>query len=80
MSSNNVKDSEIQAYKDDSRIPCKYGTKCYQKNPQHHSKYKHPPKGEMVTYNLQLTTNMANLQLITLINITIQQLLILSFN
>ncbi|KYM76181.1 UPF0609 protein C4orf27 like protein [Atta colombica] len=46
MSSNNVKDSEFQAYKDDSRIPCKYGTKCYQKNPQHHSKYKHPPKGE----------------------------------
>ncbi|KYQ54480.1 hypothetical protein ALC60_06627 [Trachymyrmex zeteki] len=48
MSSNNVKDAEFQAYKDDSRIPCQYGAKCYQKNPQHHSKYKHPPKGETV--------------------------------
>ncbi|EGI70312.1 PREDICTED: UPF0609 protein C4orf27 homolog [Acromyrmex echinatior] len=48
MSSNDVKDAEFQAYKNDSRIPCQYGIKCYQKNPQHHSKYKHPPKGETV--------------------------------
>lgn len=29
---------------DDTRLPCKYGQKCYQKNPLHHQKYKHPPK------------------------------------
>ncbi|XP_071452817.1 histone PARylation factor 1 isoform X2 [Hetaerina americana] len=32
------------SYKDDPRIPCKYGVKCYQKNKSHHEKYKHPPK------------------------------------
>ncbi|KAK2588095.1 hypothetical protein KPH14_004156 [Odynerus spinipes] len=32
------------AYKNDSRMPCRYGAKCYQKNPLHHEKYKHPPK------------------------------------
>lgn len=37
-------DDQFQKYKDDSRIPCQYGIKCYQKNPQHRSKYKHPPK------------------------------------
>lgn len=26
----------------DSRPACKYGEKCYQKNPQHHRKFKHP--------------------------------------
>ncbi|KAI4465441.1 histone parylation factor 1 [Holotrichia oblita] len=31
-------------YDKDSRTPCKYGTNCYQKNPLHLSKYKHPPK------------------------------------
>ncbi|XP_011163707.2 histone PARylation factor 1 [Solenopsis invicta] len=40
------KDTRLQAYKDDPRIPCQYGIKCYQKNQQHHSKYKHPPKRE----------------------------------
>ncbi|XP_023024072.2 histone PARylation factor 1 isoform X1 [Leptinotarsa decemlineata] len=39
--------SEIKAqyekYVQDHRIPCKYGVKCYQKNPIHHEKYKHPP-------------------------------------
>lgn len=48
MSSDNDKDAQLQAYKDDPRIPCQYGVKCYQKNPQHHSKYKHPPKREKV--------------------------------
>jgi len=38
----------LQEYKDDPRVPCQYGVKCYQKNPQHHSKYKHPPKRETV--------------------------------
>ncbi|XP_012547401.1 histone PARylation factor 1 [Bombyx mori] len=27
---------------EDSRTVCKYGEKCYQKNPEHHKKYKHP--------------------------------------
>ncbi|KAL0133092.1 hypothetical protein PUN28_000694 [Cardiocondyla obscurior] len=42
------KDTQLQAYEDDSRVPCQYGDKCYQKNPQHHSKYKHPPKQKTV--------------------------------
>ncbi|CAG4941502.1 unnamed protein product [Colias eurytheme] len=28
----------------DPRIICKYGEKCYQKNPDHHKTYKHPPQ------------------------------------
>ncbi|XP_072761528.1 histone PARylation factor 1 [Anoplolepis gracilipes] len=46
MSSDN-QDTQFRFYKDDPRIPCQYGVKCYQKNPQHHSKYKHPPKETM---------------------------------
>ncbi|KAJ2950386.1 hypothetical protein O0L34_g8629 [Tuta absoluta] len=34
---------EWQAYVKDTRTVCKYGTKCYQKNPEHHKNYKHPP-------------------------------------
>lgn len=34
----------IQEYQSDARIACKYGNKCYQTNPVHISKYKHPPK------------------------------------
>lgn len=30
-------------YASDPRVPCKYGVKCYQKNPIHNEKYKHPP-------------------------------------
>ncbi|XP_011872746.1 PREDICTED: UPF0609 protein C4orf27 homolog [Vollenhovia emeryi] len=45
MSSDN-EDAQLPAYEDDPRVPCQYGVKCYQKNPQHHGKYKHPPKGE----------------------------------
>ena len=43
-------DSEVKtqekelSYEDDPRTPCKYQTKCYQKNPDHHKKFKHPPK------------------------------------
>lgn len=33
---------EMEKYVKDSRIPCKYGNKCYQKNSAHHEKYKHP--------------------------------------
>ncbi|KAL3266585.1 hypothetical protein HHI36_010749 [Cryptolaemus montrouzieri] len=36
-------DDEKAAYIEDPRIPCQYGRKCYQKNPAHHHKYKHPP-------------------------------------
>lgn len=28
----------------DNRPDCRYGADCYQKNPAHHQKYKHPPK------------------------------------
>lgn len=63
MSSDSNKGTQLRAYKDDPRIPCQYGIKCYQKNSQHHSKYKHPPKRETVTYHLQLMKNTANLQL-----------------
>ncbi|XP_063530625.1 histone PARylation factor 1 [Cydia strobilella] len=34
---------EWQAYVQDPRSICKYGGTCYQKNPDHHNKYKHPP-------------------------------------
>lgn len=32
-----------KSYSEDPRLPCHYGRKCYQKNPNHHIKYKHPP-------------------------------------
>lgn len=35
---------EWLAYTKDSRTICKYGTKCYQKNPEHHKTFKHPPQ------------------------------------
>ncbi|XP_059051365.1 histone PARylation factor 1 [Achroia grisella] len=34
---------EWKDYDKDSRPACKYGSKCYQKNPTHHATYKHPP-------------------------------------
>lgn len=39
--------SDNESYKNylkDTRITCKYGEKCYQKNVAHLNKYKHPPK------------------------------------
>nr|XP_027231137.1 histone PARylation factor 1-like [Penaeus vannamei] len=33
--------------KDDPRTACKYGESCYQKNPQHHNRFKHPPKRKL---------------------------------
>ena len=30
----------------DLREDCKYGAKCYQKNPTHKEKYRHPPSTE----------------------------------
>ncbi|XP_015430516.1 PREDICTED: UPF0609 protein C4orf27 [Dufourea novaeangliae] len=34
---------QFRTYQKDTRIPCRFGAKCYQKNPVHHAKYKHPP-------------------------------------
>lgn len=39
-------DERFKEYENDPRIPCQYGIKCYQKNPVHHQKYKHPPSKE----------------------------------
>ncbi|KAK4299087.1 hypothetical protein Pmani_028614 [Petrolisthes manimaculis] len=36
--------SDDESFQNDPRTPCKYGEKCYQKNPQHHKRFKHPPK------------------------------------
>lgn len=36
-------DEQSEASTKDTRIPCRYGAKCYQKNPVHHQKYKHLP-------------------------------------
>lgn len=35
---------EWKEYVNDPRTVCKYATKCYQKNPEHHQKFKHPPQ------------------------------------
>lgn len=35
-------DKKHEEYVKDPRIPCRYGLKCYQRNPEHHQKYKHP--------------------------------------
>jgi hypothetical protein len=37
----------VVAFDSDSRLPCKYGHKCYQKNEIHHQKYKHPTKRKL---------------------------------
>ncbi|RVE52291.1 hypothetical protein evm_003081 [Chilo suppressalis] len=44
-------DNEWQTYTKDSRTVCKYGAKCYQKNPEHHRTYKHPPNLKNTTKN-----------------------------
>ncbi|XP_057659575.1 histone PARylation factor 1 isoform X1 [Diorhabda carinulata] len=41
-------DGENKKYQLDKRTLCKYGAKCYQKNPAHLKKYKHPIKRKMV--------------------------------
>lgn len=40
---------EWKAYVSDPRTICKYGSKCYQKNPDHHKTYKHPPHSKNKT-------------------------------
>lgn len=38
-------DKSVEILKEvDNRPDCRYGTDCYQKNPAHHEKYKHPTK------------------------------------
>ncbi|XP_050693673.1 histone PARylation factor 1-like [Eriocheir sinensis] len=37
-------ESSDASRQDDPRPACKYGAKCYQKNPQHHKRFKHPAK------------------------------------
>jgi hypothetical protein len=44
-------DPEREKYEEDSRTPCKYGVKCYQKNAAHLSKYKHPPQAKRKVNN-----------------------------
>ncbi|XP_043261032.1 histone PARylation factor 1 [Colletes gigas] len=39
----NNENDQHKTYQEDSRIPCRYGIECYQKNPVHHKIYKHPP-------------------------------------
>lgn len=36
-------------YVNDPRTICKYGSKCYQMNPQHNTTYKHPPPSNLTT-------------------------------
>ena len=36
----------MDAYNADVREACKYGSKCYQTNPAHTDRFKHPPKTE----------------------------------
>lgn len=38
---NSKKDKKTE--EEDDRYPCKYGDKCFQKNPEHKKKYWHPP-------------------------------------
>lgn len=47
-------DEKYLEYINDSRMPCKYGTKCYQKNPLHHQKYKHPMGNRKVVFDLNV--------------------------
>ncbi|KAI4503659.1 hypothetical protein M0802_001062 [Mischocyttarus mexicanus] len=37
---------ELSEYNKDTRMPCRYGKKCYQRNPMHLNKYKHPPSNK----------------------------------
>lgn len=46
-----------QEYVDDPRTVCKYGKNCYQKNPQHRDKFKHPPNIKRKNTNLKHTGN-----------------------
>lgn len=50
-------DEEYDQYVRDPRTPCKFGVECYQRNPLHHQKYKHPPKkrsSEVIKQRLHL--------------------------
>lgn len=38
-----MSEKSLKEYNTDKRTPCRYGMKCFQKNPAHGAKYKHPP-------------------------------------
>ncbi|XP_063823222.1 histone PARylation factor 1 [Ostrinia nubilalis] len=42
---------EWETFVKDPRTKCKYGENCYQKNPEHHKTYKHPPKTQKAAKN-----------------------------
>ncbi|VVC42442.1 Hypothetical protein CINCED_3A005986 [Cinara cedri] len=44
------------AYQKDSRTPCKYGRKCFQKSKEHLDKYKHPPTKDDIKIDTKKTT------------------------
>ncbi|XP_060851100.1 histone PARylation factor 1 [Rhopalosiphum padi] len=44
------------AYQKDSRVPCKYGRKCFQTNKEHTDKYKHPPTKDDIEEDNKKTT------------------------
>lgn len=44
MAGTNENPDPWEEYQNDTRVACKYGAGCYQKNPQHHGRFKHPPK------------------------------------
>lgn len=41
---------------EDNRISCKYGADCYQQNPTHRQKYKHPKKRVVSIFHNYLNT------------------------
>ena len=43
--------NENNGAKKDFRQLCKYGKDCYQKNPMHHQKFRHPKKDEVEKEN-----------------------------
>ncbi|XP_001606296.2 histone PARylation factor 1 isoform X1 [Nasonia vitripennis] len=57
MNKKEEKDEPQQAAEEDSRDACKYGVNCYQKNPEHHKKYKHPPRNTKKANNAKEADN-----------------------
>ena len=46
--------------KKDFRQMCKYGASCYQKNPMHHQKFRHPAKTSAASENKPATGRKQN--------------------
>ncbi|XP_012279932.1 histone PARylation factor 1 [Orussus abietinus] len=49
--------NSYEEYKNDPRTACQFGVKCYQKNPAHHSRYKHPPKEQNQKKTAEVNTS-----------------------